>query len=280
MSDAIFGGGSNHFQAESANLDKQSFGDALGNSLSQFNSTFANQSGLANQLQQQSLGLGPNPAQLMLNQATDKNIQQNAGMLASQKGINPALAQRLAGQNQASMSQQAAGQGALMGAQQQVQAQNSLAGVYGNQANEASAMQGTLQNAQAAQNNAVLGNTTQMNTTNANAAASNAAQQGAIIGGVLQGGGAALAGGKAHGGKIEGKAPVAGDSPKNDTVPAMLSPGEIVIPRSVANDPKKALAFIEAINKKKDQGEDGPSFAHILKKHRELGEALKKHGAA
>ena len=38
------------------------------------------------------------------------------------------------------------------------------------------------------------------------------------------------------GGHISGKAKVAGDSEENDTVPAMLSPGELVIPRSVPKD--------------------------------------------
>lgn len=38
------------------------------------------------------------------------------------------------------------------------------------------------------------------------------------------------------GGHITGHAPVAGDSKENDTVPAMLSPGELVIPRSVPKD--------------------------------------------
>jgi hypothetical protein len=41
-----------------------------------------------------------------------------------------------------------------------------------------------------------------------------------------------------------------GDHPENDIVPAMLSPGEIVIPRSKAKDPKKAAAFAAAIAKR------------------------------
>lgn len=52
------------------------------------------------------------------------------------------------------------------------------------------------------------------------------------------------------GGAVAGKAQVKGDSPKNDTVPAVLSPGEIVIPRSVLSGPNassKAKAFVEAI---------------------------------
>lgn len=38
------------------------------------------------------------------------------------------------------------------------------------------------------------------------------------------------------GGSVPGKAPVKGDSPKNDIVDAKLSPGEVVIPRSAMND--------------------------------------------
>lgn len=49
---------------------------------------------------------------------------------------------------------------------------------------------------------------------------------------------------------VPGKAKVDGDSLKNDTVPAMLSPGEIVLPRHItqsANAPSKAAAFVQAI---------------------------------
>jgi hypothetical protein len=56
--------------------------------------------------------------------------------------------------------------------------------------------------------------------------------------------------GGATGGRVPGKADVGGNSLKNDKVPAMLSPGEIVIPRSVVNSedaPEKARAFVEAV---------------------------------
>lgn len=52
------------------------------------------------------------------------------------------------------------------------------------------------------------------------------------------------------GGTVPGKAKVSGDSLKNDTVPAMLSPKEIVLPRSITlsdDAPDKAKAFVEAI---------------------------------
>lgn len=50
------------------------------------------------------------------------------------------------------------------------------------------------------------------------------------------------------GGKVPGQAKVAGDSLKNDTVDAKLSPGEIVLPRTVVQKgPKAAAEFVAAI---------------------------------
>lgn len=59
------------------------------------------------------------------------------------------------------------------------------------------------------------------------------------------------------GGKVPGKAAVKGDSPKNDTVKAMLSPGEHVLTRTEVqkikslDDPKKIGQFIQAVMAKK-----------------------------
>lgn len=52
------------------------------------------------------------------------------------------------------------------------------------------------------------------------------------------------------GGAVPGRAKVAGDSEQNDTVDAKLSPGEIVIPRSKANDPDAAREFVKKENQK------------------------------
>lgn len=54
--------------------------------------------------------------------------------------------------------------------------------------------------------------------------------------------GAAFAG-ASKGGTVPGIALAEGDHPANDTVPTMLSPGEIVIPRSMASNPGKAAQF-------------------------------------
>jgi len=71
------------------------------------------------------------------------------------------------------------------------------------------------------------------------------------------------------GGNVPGQAQVSGDSTQNDTVPARLSPHEIVLPRSVAqapNAPARAANFV-AQTKGMPQGA-GPSvnsFAEALK---------------
>lgn len=54
----------------------------------------------------------------------------------------------------------------------------------------------------------------------------------------------------AHGGMVDGDALVPGDHPMNDTVDADLSPGEIVIPRSIASDPNAAKKFVEEANER------------------------------
>ncbi len=55
------------------------------------------------------------------------------------------------------------------------------------------------------------------------------------------------------GGNVPGKAAVKGNSLKNDKVPALLSPGEVVIPRSITESPdmeKKAIEFLKHIKGK------------------------------
>lgn len=61
---------------------------------------------------------------------------------------------------------------------------------------------------------------------------------------------APLAAALSRGGKVGGKAKIRGDNLKNDTVDAKLSPGEIVIPRSIAQGPdapRRAAQFVQAV---------------------------------
>jgi len=79
-------------------------------------------------LQEQAAGTGPSVVQDQLTQATNQNIAQQQGMMASQHGINAGLAARLGAQNTASIGQQAANQSAQLKAQEQMAGQSGLAG--------------------------------------------------------------------------------------------------------------------------------------------------------
>lgn len=66
------------------------------------------------------------------------------------------------------------------------------------------------------------------------------------------------------GGDVPGDdAPMPGDSPENDTVPAMLSPKEIVLPRSVAQSPNAPEAAAQFVGGIKGQGQP-QSFADVI----------------
>lgn len=66
-----------------------------------------------------------------------------------------------------------------------------------------------------------------------------------ILSGVAQAGAAIAA---SNGGAVPGVPEAPGDSPDNDTVPAWLSPGEVVLPRSVvAQGPDAAADFVRAV---------------------------------
>lgn len=83
----------------------------------------------------------------------------------------------------------------------------------------------------------------------------------------------AYEGGEIHdylnGGMVDGKASVPGNSPKNDTVQAMLSPGEIVLPRTVAQHPSPdhVMDFLNRIRSKKEAPTQihPEDTAHVLK---------------
>lgn len=162
---------------------------------------FNQQQGLANQLQAQSMGQGPNVAQNMLDQATGQNVANQAALMASQRGAgaNVGLLARQAAIAGGNIEQQAAGQGAIMRAQQQVAAQQALGGQQAQMANmanqqvgqQAAALQGYNQAAQGLQgnllnsiggvNNANVGMQSNMNSANSGVQQQIAKTQGETI---------------------------------------------------------------------------------------------------
>lgn len=268
----LIGGIAGLFSGDSYNMPDPYNPQDVQNNEQQEQNNYQSEQGLEGELQQQAVGGGPNPAQAMLNQTTTQNNNYAQGIAASQRGLNPALAARMAMQAQSKNNQTAAGQAATMNAQQQLAAEGTLGSLEGQIGNQSIAQQQTI-------NNANYG----ANAINAGVAAQNSQTAGELIGGAMQGAGSFAgmkATGKAYGGRItdpmkhvsriyhphmntENKdqiqanmpalspaslmkkggevaaqspseqAKVKGDSPKNDRIPALLSENEIVIPRHI-----------------------------------------------
>jgi hypothetical protein len=59
--------------------------------------------------------------------------------------------------------------------------------------------------------------------------------------------GGALGGAFAHGGVVPGDSPFPGDNEMNDIFPAQLTPGEVVLPKTIANQPELASQYTAAV---------------------------------
>lgn len=244
------------------------------------------QADLAAALRAQAEGKAPSLAAMQYARALEQSQAAAASQLASSRGLSPAQAQQLLMTRQAAAQQQAAGQSAQLRLQEQLAAQGMLGTLLGQQ------RQGSILGASTAgQFGATAGSLAEqarqleqqrvMEQYKAEQAQRERAEKGiattvGTLGGALIGGpvgamvgaglGEAVSGGgtkgletglaalKAGGGEIAGRSRFKGDTRSNDTVPALLSPGEIVLPRSVAQDedaPVKAKKFVEAIKGKK-----------------------------
>lgn len=243
---------------------------------------------------------GPSLAELQLQQTLEQNRAAQAGALAAAgRGMNPALAQRLLLQQGATMGQQAAGQGAILRAQEQLAAQAALGqqlgqmrgaeaqlfgqagqlglgqeklGVETQEAQRQRELEVALANQRAEQERMRLQQSQEES--QIQAGQENRAAIGEVvktagkiaapsIGGGLGQGLAGLAQGGQVGKAIAGRAKKMSegeltklDNEKNDTIPAMLSAGEAVIPRSIMmspNPPAAAAKFVEALLANRDK---------------------------
>lgn len=98
------------------------------------------------------------------------------------------------------------------------------------------------------------------------------AEQGNKVGSAI-GGIASVAALLSHGGKVPGHASVSGDSYANDSVPAMLSPGEVVLPRSIAAHPSAVPSFM-AHSHSLDPAKNKEAMLSALKNlHKRIGAA-------
>ena len=109
---------------------------------------------------------------------------------------------------------------------------------------------------------------------NSGVAAANTKSNTDLTGGLINaaGGAGAAVAGTSKGGMVKGgKVNAPGDSESNDTVPTMLSPGELVIPRSKAHDPEKAKLFIDhLLGESKKPSKKETSFGDVLAAKRRL----------
>lgn len=196
---------------------------AAQNGLQNQSDVFGQQQQLANALQMQAQGQGPNPAQQALANSTGQNISQQAALMAGQRGAgaNSGLIARQAAQTGAGIQQQAVGQGALMQAQQQLAAQQQLGaqqqamqGVAGNQVANQMAGQGAVGNMALGNQQNVLGSANAFNnalvaskgnqvSANAAMAQTNANNTAGAIGGLFNGGASAVGKMLYKGGRVE-----------------------------------------------------------------------------
>jgi hypothetical protein len=261
--------------------EQESFG-----SLTASRGVGAEQASLAEALRAQAEGRGPSLAQMQYQRALEASQAAAASQLASARGLSPAQAQRLLITRQAGAQATAASQSAMLQLQEQQAAQAALGNLLTQRRQQEllggqlmASLYGTAGSLGTQQAIAQAGfdqNATQM--VQQQAAAERAANQ-QFVSSLIGAGataGTAIATGKAHGGSIgkhlvPGNAKFKGDTRSNDTVPALLSPGEIVLPRSVAqaeDAPEKAKDFVSAIKKQKRPSPK--AFAQALARLNEL----------
>lgn len=228
-------------------------------------------------LQQQAMGDPNSPLAIQMAAQTGANTANQAALMAGQRGTsgNAGLLARQAAMVGAQNQQQQVGQNAAM----QLASQQALGQQAGNMLAQRQNALNSLQQGSLGLSGQALGQAQAVNQAQQQAYGADLQFGGAILGGLAGAAGSALAGagGKpmAHGGEVKeepveslsqafmafdnggyvpGQAQHAGDTLKNDTVPAMLSPGEIVIPRSIVQGKdaaKKAADFVAAVLAKK-----------------------------
>jgi hypothetical protein len=151
---------------------------------------------------------------------------------AAQARTGGADALRNIGNAQSSVDQRAVGEGDILRTQSENNAQDQLGQLLSSQGQGdiAQSAAGAAVNQQRREANAAL--------------AQQAKTQGSNL---LSGAGAGIMAALSDGGRVPGQPRVFGDDSRNDTVPAMLSPQEIVVPISASKDPDKAAAFARAV---------------------------------
>lgn len=197
-------------------------------------------------LRAQASGQGPSVTGMQYQQAMGDIAKQQQSAAASSRGVSNAgllARQAMTGGQQAGV--ELAGQAAMAKLQEQRAADQEMAKIAAGQ--RGVALQSATQDQQATE-------ASQQRMAN-------------FIGNV--GSSASKFAGAAYGAEVPGEPVVEGDSPVNDTKEYKLSPGEIVIPRSAAQDRESAMAFLDALKFDKEKNKSS-------KEDKELKEPAKE----
>lgn len=167
------------------------------------------------------------------------SVQQtmNASQAIGQSNANTDYGSSLdnIGNAQASARQRAVGEGEMLRTQSKLDARNQLGETLGDQAR--------MDIGQGVEESRILRERRAANQALVDQSGKNRENTQKAITGAFSGGM-----GMSDGGKVPGRAQVFGDDERNDTVPAMLSPGEIVVPREMATQSPEAVArFVAAV---------------------------------
>lgn len=253
----------NNFQATGANIQAGTNADQLNNAYTGAQNALDQQQAITTQMQpgtaqglgtQNALtgqlqgvvnGTGPNAAQAALAANTQKNVANQAALMAGQRGAsgNAGLLARQAAQQGAATQQEAVGQAGLQQAQQQIAAQQQLQGLAGQQVGQGAASiqglnnaqqneQNILQGANTAFNNASVANQANVNNVNAGVAAGNQKAQNGLLGGVLGGVGDAI--GFAKGGEVSHHCAGAHCTDRQHSMHMMAGGGQLQVASPVA----------------------------------------------
>lgn len=199
----------------------------------------ARQQQLISQLQQQA-ATGGGAWEQALAQGTQGAENTAKSLSLGQNGLSN-LNRQYAGAEGAAAAQQAGvGQGNILRAREQQGAQGELSDILSSQGQQDATQAQNVANA-AQSSRELQAALTEQAKTNATNAVSGAGQMVGKIAGL------------SSGGSVPGKPEIFGDDSRNDIVPAMLSPHEIVLPLSVASsdDPKDWVDFIAAVKNRK-----------------------------
>lgn len=179
-----------------------------------------------------------------LAQATQRSQAQASALGQSQAGVGGATAARNIGNAQAGAAQRGAGQEVMLRNEAKNDATAQLGSLLGSMGGQDAGQAATEAGVRQGVRETNLGLLDQARQNAINAAKAGGQATTSIMG-------------LSDGGPVPGRPAVFGDSEVNDTVPAMLSPGEIVIPRSHADSPESAASFVRALQSQRASTRSG-----------------------